>query len=108
MLKRTLVTFGTVLVLATAGAAFADTPWQEHHPRRDEVNDRLVHQDRRIDREVHEGEVTRARAGKLHRQDHRVRKEERLMASRNGGHITKVEQKALNQQENRISRRIGK
>jgi hypothetical protein len=30
------------------------------------------------------------------------------MASTNGGHITKTEQKALNQQENEVSRQIGK
>jgi len=30
------------------------------------------------------------------------------MASQNGGHITKQEQKTLNQQENAVSRQIGK
>jgi hypothetical protein len=30
------------------------------------------------------------------------------MASQNGGHITKLEQKTLNQQENAVSRQIGK
>jgi len=29
------------------------------------------------------------------------------MASQNGGHITKLEQRALNQQENRVSKQIG-
>jgi hypothetical protein len=30
------------------------------------------------------------------------------MASQNGGHITKSEQKVLNQQENQVSKQIGK
>ena len=30
------------------------------------------------------------------------------MASTNGGHITKAEQRALNQQENQVSREIGR
>jgi hypothetical protein len=29
------------------------------------------------------------------------------MASQNGGHITRAEQRSLNQQENGVSRRIG-
>jgi hypothetical protein len=30
------------------------------------------------------------------------------MASQNGGHITKQEQRTLNQQENAVSRQIGR
>jgi hypothetical protein len=30
------------------------------------------------------------------------------MASHDGGHITKADQKALNQQENAVSKQIGK
>jgi len=72
------------------------------------VNDRLANQSRRIHQEVKEGDLTKAQAATLHREDHQVRTEERLMASQNGGHITKLEQAALNQQENRISRQIGR
>ena len=41
-------------------------------------------------------------------EDRQIRKEERAMASQNGGHITRQEQKTLNQQENQVSREIGK
>src|ERR1035441_7347972 len=47
--------------------------------------------------------ITKAQAAKLHHQDHQIRKEERIMASQNGGHITKQEQRTLNQQENAVS-----
>ena len=47
-------------------------------------------------------------AAALHKDDRQIRKEERLMASQNGSHITKQEQKTLNQQENAVSTQIGK
>jgi len=92
---------------AQAAAPAADGQWAKAHPRRAEVNARLANQDRRIHKEVREGEITRGQAAQLHQQDHRIRAEERTMASTNGGHITKTEQRALNQQENQVSREIG-
>lgn len=94
--------------IAGSGAAFADeTQWEKNHPRRDQVNDRLENQNRRIHKEVAEGEITKRQAAKLHAQDHAIRTEERAMASAHGGHITKAEQAQLNRQENRVSREIG-
>lgn len=107
MLKATTVIAGTLFALSTTTAALAATPWERSHPRRDQVNDRLATQNRRIHRQVRDGDLTKARAVSLHRQDRKVVGEERLMASQSGGHITKLEQAALNQQENRISTRIG-
>ena len=107
MLKRTTIIAGTLLTLSTATAAFATTPWETAHPRRDQVNDRLATQNQRIHQQVREDELTKAQAVRLRRQDRQVRTEERLMASQTGGHITQREQVALNQQENRISKRIG-
>jgi hypothetical protein len=48
------------------------------------------------------------KAAALHKQDHRIRREERIMAGQNGGHITRQEQRTLNQPENAVSREIGK
>ncbi len=91
-----------------AGTSFAATQWQKAHPRRAEVNARLANQNRRIHQERKEGEISKAQAAKLHSEDRAIRGEERAMASTNGGHITKAEQRALNQQENQVSRQIGK
>jgi len=109
--RRMLFAIG---IVAAAGSAFAQAPaaaadgqWAKTHPRRDQVNDRLANQNKRIHQEVKEGEMSKAQAAKLHHQDHRIRQEERTMASTNGGHITKTEQRALNQQENQVSREIG-
>jgi hypothetical protein len=102
-----VVAIAALCSIAIAGGAMADTQWDKNHPRRDQVNDRLENQNKRINQEVKEGEMGKRKAAQLHRDDHKIRKEERLMASQNGGHITKTEQRALNQQENAVSRKIG-
>jgi hypothetical protein len=106
---RKILTLALVGIFATslAGSAMAESTWDKNHPRRDEVNDRLHNQNRRIHQEVREGEMSKQQAARLHRQDHRIRREERLMARNNGGHITKAEQRTLNQQENGVSKKIG-
>ena len=99
----------SVFATASVSTAFAaEGQWEKNHPRRAEVNDRLANQNKRINQEVKEGEISKGQAAKLHREDRQVRQEERDMASQNGGHITKQEQRTLNQQENGISRQIGK
>jgi hypothetical protein len=100
--------FAAVLVslAALTGTASAETTWQKNHPRRTQVNHRLANQDRRIHQDVKNGTLTRGQAAKLHHEDHQVRQEERDMASQDGGHITRTDQRALNQQENRISNQI--
>lgn len=95
------------LISVLTGTAFAETTWQKNHPRREEVNQRLANQDRRIHNEVKEGEMSHAQAARLHRDDRKIRQEERDMAAQNGGHITKPEQRVLNQQENAVSHKIA-
>ena len=105
-------TIGIALVAAvaagTAAQVLAETKFQQHHPRREQVNGRLANQNHRINKEVKEGELSPQQGRKLHRKDHQIRQEERNMASQNGGHITKSEQRVLNQQENAVSRQIGR
>ncbi|HYL03116.1 MAG TPA: hypothetical protein VEU54_06825 [Steroidobacteraceae bacterium] len=112
MLKavRTALTavIATVALGGLIAPAMADTQWQKKHPRREQVNNRLANQNRRIHQERKEGELTKGQAAQLHRDDHAIRQEERAMARTNGGHVTKAEQKALNQQENQVSKQIGK
>jgi hypothetical protein len=96
------------VALLASGAFAEESQWAKEHPRRTQVNKRLKNQNKRIKKEVKEGEISKAEAGNLHKQDRAIRQEERAMARQNGGHITKQEQKALNQQENGVSREIGK
>lgn len=103
----TLTAFLTVVALSSS-SALADTAWQKNHPRREQVNHRLAKQNARIKNEVKEGDLTHAQAAQLHKSDRQIRHEERLMAKQNGGHLTKQEQKTLNQQENGVSSEIGR
>ena len=98
----------SISLAGIATSALAETKWEQNHPRRDQVNDRLANQNKRIKTEVAEGEMSKGEAAKLHREDRQIRGEERAMASQNNGHITKLEQKTLNQQENAVSQQIGK
>ena len=109
-IAKVVVTSAMLALFATAstGAMAKETKWEKNHPRRDQVNDRVQHQNKRIQHEVKEGDLTKKQARALHRKDHQIRREERMMASQNGGHITKTEEKALNQQENGVSKQIGK
>ena len=105
--KRLSVALVAVFAVGLASSAMAETQWEKDHPRRDQVNDRLGNQNRRIHNEVKEGELSHQQAAALHKDDHQIRQEERDMASQNGTHITKQEQRTLNQQENVVSRQIG-
>jgi hypothetical protein len=93
-------------LLAAATAWAGPSRWQRNHSRRTEVNQRLGNQDRRIRQGVAKGTLTPGQAQALHQEDRQVRQEERDMAAQNGGHITRQEQRTLNQQENRLSRNI--
>jgi len=105
--KTTIVAVGIIMTATSLTAAMAETQWERNHPRRDQVNDRLANQSRRINQERREGEITRGQANRLHAEDRAIRHEERTMAGFNNGHITRAEQKSLNQQENAVSRQIG-
>ena len=106
--KALIMTALVALFAGAAGSTFAaDTTFEKNHPRREQVNNRLENQNDRIAKEVKEGDMTKGKAARLHAKDRKIRQEERLMASQNGGHITKTEQKALNQQENAVSKQIG-
>jgi len=108
--KIASITLAVSLLGAAGSSAMAtpDTTWQKNHPRREQVNNRLAHQNQRIKTEVKEGELSKSQAAALHKEDRQIRTEERLMASQNGSHITKQEQRTLNQQENGVSKQIGK
>ncbi len=94
------------LSLSLPAAAFAKGNWKASHPRRAEVNERLANQNARIRDGREDGTLSKRQAHELHREDREMRTQEREMAAQNGGHITKTEQRALNQEENRTSRKI--
>ncbi|MHB8528883.1 MAG: hypothetical protein ACYC8V_05140 [Caulobacteraceae bacterium] len=105
--KMLIAALGLAMAAGAATAASADTPWQNHHPRREQVNDRLQNQNARIRQERREGEMSAMKAHRLHRADRRIRREGRRFAARDNGHITRTERARLNHQENQVGRRIG-
>ena len=113
-MKKLLIVAALFSVFAASSFAQApagedkDNHFQKTHPRREQVNERLANQNKRIKDEVKEGDMSKVKAARLHKEDRQIRQEERDMAAQNGGHITKQEQKTLNQQENKVSAQIGK
>lgn len=108
LLTLALALGAAAIPVLSHAAADQDGQFAKNHPRREQVNERLARQNRRIKAEVAEGDLTARQGARLHREDRMIRREERLMAAQNGGHITKAEQRVLNQQENAVSRQIGK
>ncbi|MFZ6876492.1 hypothetical protein ACO0LF_30950 [Undibacterium sp. Di27W] len=106
--KNISKSFVLIAILGTAVvSSYADTTWQKNHPRREQVNGRAENQGDRLQKEVKSGDMSKAKAARLQRQDKQIKQEEQDMAAKNGGHITKQEQKTLNQQENAVNKKIG-
>ena len=102
----------TAFALFISALTFAQGPGHQRthipdHPRVNQVNGRIDNQERRINTERREGEIS----GRQARQDRRnlsaINQEKRDMRSQDHGHLTRTDQRALNQQLNHNSRRIG-
>jgi hypothetical protein len=105
--KIVMAAMGLVIAAGAATTASAETSWERHHQRRDEVNDRLDRQNHRIHEERKLGLISARRAHYLHAEDHYVRMQERHFARHHHGHISRHEQRRLNHEENRVNRHIG-
>ena len=101
-----IVCAGLVATLIGGVAAFAETPWEAAHPRRDQVNDRLENENKRINQGVSNGTLSPGEAHQLHREDRVIRRRERRFARHHGGHISVGEERRLNRQENAVSNQI--
>ena len=106
--KFSMIPLAFVTLSSSFTAASAETLWQFNHPRRAEVNGRLAYQNYRINDGVEDGRISPWQAARLHAEDRTIRYEERAMAGINGGYITPAQQRGLNQQENVVSRQIGR
>jgi len=105
--RKILTLAAMTIAFASVGSnVFAKTTWQTDHPRRTEVNNRLANQNKRINTELKDGAISKTKAAALHNDDHQIRTEERDMASQNGSHITKLEQKTLNRQESAVNQKL--
>jgi len=102
----------TALAVSLTTAAFAQGPGHQPthipgHPRVNQVNGRIDNQERRINTERREGELTGGQARQDRRNLRAINQEKHDMRSQDNGHLTRGDQRALNQQLNRNSRKIG-
>jgi hypothetical protein len=96
-----------VAFLGIANISMAqDGGFAKNHPRRAEVNQRLNNQDRRISHKFRNGDISRRQARHMYHRNHQIRREERRMAYRHNGHLSRRDDYRLNRQENRANRRI--
>jgi hypothetical protein len=107
--KVTLNTLTLALLLGSAGTVLAQTPPatpDPGHPRINEVQQRIDNQQNRVDRGISDGQINGRQAArddaKLSREQHSLNRDE----TKDGGHITKAEQKNLNKRLNAGSRQI--
>lgn len=99
--------FNFASVSANADNAQKKKNWNQNHPRRHEVNNRLNNQQKRTDQGLSSGSLNQRQANKIQNQDSRIRSQERRDAAKNGGHITQTEQRQLNREENGVSHEIN-
>lgn len=107
LIKTTAIILGAIATLGAAGAASAN-PWQMHHPRRVEVNQRLERIDHRIGMERRDGELSRGQARDLRREDAGLRGQERFFASHDRSHLNRADYHRLNREEDHLSRQVGR
>jgi predicted carbohydrate-binding protein with CBM5 and CBM33 domain len=107
--KSALTCFVLTVLIGSGGAATAQTTAaaaDPGHPRINEVQRRVDNQENRVDRGISDGQINAKRAAhddaKLSREQKSLSRDE----ARNGGHITKTEQRNLNRRLNRGSRQI--
>ncbi|MDH7462473.1 hypothetical protein QEG73_14330 [Chitinophagaceae bacterium 26-R-25] len=77
------------------------------HPRVNQVNKREDKQEKRINQERKEGDITKAQAKQDRKNLKEINQEKKDMRKQDDGHLTKQDQKALNQQLNSNSKQIG-
>ena len=108
--KTVLITALTGLIALGATGANAETNWQRHHPVRTHDNARMHNQQRRITREVREGDLTHAQAHALRRNDRAIRAQMRAdaRANHNGGHLNRMQARQIRHELNANSGAIGK
>ncbi len=77
------------------------------HPRVNQVNGRETNQQNRIANGVKSGKLTPGQTARLERGEQRLQNNEKRDMAKDNGHLTKQDQRQLNREANRMSRRIA-
>ena len=78
------------------------------HPRVNEVNGREENQQKRIANGIKNGSLSPKETANLERREASVQKQEANDMAKHNGHLTKAEQRRLNERQNHISKSIYK
>ena len=78
------------------------------HPRVNEVNQREQNQQNRIANGVKNGKLTPGQTAHLEKGEQRLQNNEKKDMAKDNGHLTKQDQKQLNKEANRQSKKIYK
>jgi hypothetical protein len=97
---------GLVCAVFISTQSMAQTAPVPDHPRENEVNQRLDNQQSRIDQGLANGTMTGKQAARDEKHDENIAQREAVDESKHNGHITKAEQRRLNNSENKNSKRI--
>ena len=87
-----------------AGAGIVDP----NHPRVNQVNHREQNQQNRIANGIKNDKLTPGQAANLEKGQQRLQNNEKRDMAANNGHLTKADQRQLNREENRQSKKIYK
>lgn len=102
----------TVAALLITAASFAQGPGHQpthlqNHPRVNQVNGRMDNQERRINTERRDGQISHTQAQADRSNLKAINNEKHEMRQSDNGHLTHADQRSLNQQLNHNSRQIG-
>jgi hypothetical protein len=79
------------------------------HPRINQVDNRQQNQQNRVANDIQDGKMTPAQAAQVEKSDARIENQEKADIAKDGGrHITKAQQRQLNREQTRVSRKINK
>jgi len=92
-------------LLAAIGALLF-LPQQAQADRTTQINNRLGDQSGRIQRGKGKHKMTPSQQARADERDYRIEAQEQTMRGKHGGHLTKQDQRRLNHELNRNSRRI--
>jgi hypothetical protein len=98
----------SLIALCVSASAFAQTATDPASPRVNEVDQRLQNQQNRVNAGVASGQISAAQAAKDSTRDSKIAAQVSRDEAKHNGHITKREQRRLNKELNKNSKRIHK
>ncbi len=100
-MKRTILTLTAASVMAAFGLQ-AQTP----EPKKGEIVERKMNQQKRIANGVANGKLTPKETAHLENKEAKINKETSTDRKANGGHLTNKEKAQVNRQQNKVSKQI--